>query len=89
LSFFDAFQGYKLILELMWISGLDEELLTWIETVFSCFREYWLNLFEGSVDKYASRAVNSQPDSATAKQRGEFFKEKFVTRLRELREQPL
>jgi type II pantothenate kinase len=52
-------------------------------------REYWLNCFEESVDKFMNRAQDSQPGSPSAKHRANKFKEKFVRRLRYLRQQPL
>ncbi|KAK3925782.1 4'-phosphopantetheine phosphatase [Frankliniella fusca] len=51
-------------------------------------RHYWLDSFETSVDKYVQRAVLSQPDSETAEERGQKFKDKFVARIRYLRTHP-
>ncbi|PSN34733.1 Pantothenate kinase 4 [Blattella germanica] len=44
-------------------------------------REYWLQCFKESVDKFVTRAVHSQPHSLTAKERAEKFKEKYISRL--------
>ncbi|XP_049852310.1 4'-phosphopantetheine phosphatase isoform X1 [Schistocerca gregaria] len=51
-------------------------------------RNYWLQCFEESIDKFVLRAVESQPDSDTAKDRAQKFKEKYLSRLQYLKEQP-
>ncbi|XP_067014229.1 4'-phosphopantetheine phosphatase [Anabrus simplex] len=51
-------------------------------------REYWLQCFEESVDKFVSRAIQSQPHSPTAKERAHSFKEKYMSRLHYLKHQP-
>lgn len=51
-------------------------------------RVYWLNCLESSVEKFVERAVKSQPHSDTAHSRAMQFKEKYVSRLHHLREQP-
>ncbi|XP_071440358.1 4'-phosphopantetheine phosphatase [Hetaerina americana] len=51
-------------------------------------REYWLSCFEESVEKFALRAMESQPGSSTAKDRAHKFKQKYVCRLHYLREHP-
>ncbi|GLG95538.1 Pantothenate kinase 4 [Gryllus bimaculatus] len=52
-------------------------------------REYWLQCFEESVDKFVARAIQSQPDSPSAKERAHKFREKYVSRLHYLKHQPL
>jgi len=51
-------------------------------------REYWLNCLEEAIDKFAERAVNSQPSTADAEKRAVHFKEKYVRRLHELKKNP-
>lgn len=51
-------------------------------------RDYWLQCFEESVDKFVARAIHSQPHSPTAKDRATKLKEKFVNRLHYLHLQP-
>ncbi|KAJ9573501.1 hypothetical protein L9F63_009065, partial [Diploptera punctata] len=51
-------------------------------------REYWLQLFEEILDKFAVRAIQSQPHSDTAKERAQKFKEKSISRLHYLKHQP-
>lgn len=51
-------------------------------------RDYWLQCFEESVDKFIARAIHSQPHSQTAKGRATKLKEKYVNRLHYLHLQP-
>ncbi|XP_014217722.1 pantothenate kinase 4 [Copidosoma floridanum] len=51
-------------------------------------RNYWLECFQKSVDKFITRAIDSQPQSPTAKDRATKLKEKYISRLHYLREQP-
>ncbi|XP_076763121.1 4'-phosphopantetheine phosphatase [Xylocopa sonorina] len=51
-------------------------------------RDYWLQCFEESVDKFVARAIHSQPHSPTAKERATKLKEKYVNRLHYLHLQP-
>uniref|UniRef100_A0A8D9BAG8 Pantothenate kinase 4 n=1 Tax=Cacopsylla melanoneura TaxID=428564 RepID=A0A8D9BAG8_9HEMI len=51
-------------------------------------REYWLNCFKESVNKFAERAIASQPDSNTSQERARLFKEKYISRLDHLKQQP-
>ncbi|XP_076656688.1 4'-phosphopantetheine phosphatase [Halictus rubicundus] len=51
-------------------------------------RDYWLQCFEESVDKFVARAIHSQPHSPTAKDRATKLKEKYVNRLHYLHSQP-
>ncbi|KAK0087884.1 hypothetical protein PV325_013873 [Microctonus aethiopoides] len=51
-------------------------------------REYWLQCFEKSVDKFVARAVQSQPHSLTANDRATKLKEKYINRLHYLHLQP-
>ncbi|XP_029037853.1 4'-phosphopantetheine phosphatase [Osmia bicornis bicornis] len=51
-------------------------------------RDYWLQCFEESVDKFVARAIHSQPHSPTAKDRATKLKEKYVNRLHYLHLQP-
>jgi len=51
-------------------------------------RDYWLECFEKSVDKFIARAIHSQPQSPTAKDRASKLKEKYINRLHYLHEQP-
>ncbi|XP_076621257.1 4'-phosphopantetheine phosphatase [Colletes latitarsis] len=51
-------------------------------------RDYWLQCFEESVDKFVARAIHSQPHSLTAKDRATKLKEKYINRLHYLRLQP-
>ncbi|KAJ8683639.1 hypothetical protein QAD02_019431 [Eretmocerus hayati] len=51
-------------------------------------REYWLQCFKGSVDKFINRAIYSQPQSPTAQDRANKLKEKYVKRLEYLRQHP-
>ena len=53
------------------------------------FRDYWLQCFEESVDKFIARAIVSQPQSPTAKDRASKLKEKYINRLHYLHLQPL
>lgn len=53
------------------------------------YRDYWLQCFEESVDKFVSRAIHSQPHSPTANDRGLKLKEKYINRLHYLHAQPL
>lgn len=57
-------------------------------TLDSEAREYWLHCFEDAIDKFVARAVASQPDKNDAIERGEIFKEKYVERLRHLKQHP-
>lgn len=52
-------------------------------------RDYWLQCFEESVDKFVSRAIHSQSHSPTAKDRGSKLKEKYINRLHYLHTQPV
>lgn len=51
-------------------------------------RDYWLQCFEESVDKFIARAIHSQPKSPTAKDRASKLKEKYINRLHYLHLQP-
>ncbi|KAK6641070.1 hypothetical protein RUM44_012769 [Polyplax serrata] len=51
-------------------------------------REYWLQCFEETVEKFAKKAVESQPGNPSAASRAESFKEKFLVRLREWKTNP-
>ncbi|KAK7602808.1 hypothetical protein V9T40_006782 [Parthenolecanium corni] len=51
-------------------------------------REYWLHCFEEKIDTFVSRAISSQPNNATAVERAELFKEKYIKRLHHLKVQP-
>ncbi|XP_017794391.1 PREDICTED: pantothenate kinase 4 [Habropoda laboriosa] len=51
-------------------------------------RDYWLQCFEESVDKFVARAIDSQPHSPTAKDRATKLKEKYVNRLHYLHLEP-
>ncbi|XP_076171818.1 4'-phosphopantetheine phosphatase [Ptiloglossa arizonensis] len=51
-------------------------------------RDYWLQCFEESVDKFIARAIHSQPHSLTAKDRATKLKEKYINRLHYLHLQP-
>uniref|UniRef100_A0A023F3Z0 4'-phosphopantetheine phosphatase n=2 Tax=Triatoma infestans TaxID=30076 RepID=A0A023F3Z0_TRIIF len=51
-------------------------------------RNYWLDCFEKSIDKYVDAAMSSQADSETAPERAKQFKEKYIKRLHKLRQQP-
>ncbi|XP_024937354.1 pantothenate kinase 4 isoform X2 [Cephus cinctus] len=51
-------------------------------------RDYWLQCFEESVDKFVARAIHSQPQSPTAKDRASKLKEKYINRLHYLHLQP-
>ncbi|OAD56075.1 Pantothenate kinase 4 [Eufriesea mexicana] len=51
-------------------------------------RDYWLQCFEESVDKFVARAIHSQPHSPTAKHRATKLKEKYINRLHYLHLQP-
>ncbi|KAI5710818.1 hypothetical protein M8J75_011640 [Diaphorina citri] len=51
-------------------------------------REYWLNCFEESVNKFAERAIASQPHSTTGEERATKFREKYVSRLHHLKQHP-
>ncbi|XP_075235661.1 4'-phosphopantetheine phosphatase-like isoform X2 [Lycorma delicatula] len=51
-------------------------------------REYWLQCFEESVDKFVGHAIASQPHSKTAQERAQLFRDKYVTRLHHLQHQP-
>ncbi|RZF32049.1 hypothetical protein LSTR_LSTR005953 [Laodelphax striatellus] len=51
-------------------------------------REYWLQCFEDSLDKFVVTAVASQPSSETGELRAQQFRHKYVSRLRRLRRQP-
>ncbi|XP_011501587.1 PREDICTED: pantothenate kinase 4 [Ceratosolen solmsi marchali] len=51
-------------------------------------RDYWLGCFEESMDKVIMRAIESQPESPTAKDRAKKLKEKYINRLHYLHKQP-
>ncbi|XP_066588941.1 4'-phosphopantetheine phosphatase [Prorops nasuta] len=51
-------------------------------------RDYWLQCFEESIDKFITRAIHSQPHSPTARERAAKLKEKYVNRLHYLHIQP-
>ncbi|XP_046667843.1 4'-phosphopantetheine phosphatase [Homalodisca vitripennis] len=51
-------------------------------------REYWLQCFESQVDKFVQKAIESQPQSKTAPTRGQQLKEKYLSRLQHLKQQP-
>ncbi|KAG6801295.1 pantothenate kinase 4 [Apis mellifera caucasica] len=51
-------------------------------------RDYWLQCFEESVDKFIARALHSQPHSPTAKDRATKLKKKYVDRLHYLHLEP-
>ncbi|XP_046754003.1 4'-phosphopantetheine phosphatase isoform X2 [Diprion similis] len=51
-------------------------------------RDYWLQCFEESVDKFIARAVMSQPQSPTAQDRAVKLKEKYINRLHYLHVEP-
>ncbi|XP_063984374.1 4'-phosphopantetheine phosphatase [Diachasmimorpha longicaudata] len=51
-------------------------------------RDYWLQCFEESIDKFISRAICSQPQSPTAKERASKLKKKYINRLHYLHLQP-
>ncbi len=52
------------------------------------FRQYWLECFEESLDKFVSQAIKSQPHSADAPARAQKFKEKYISRLQYLKQHP-
>lgn len=55
----------------------------------SCFsRQYWLECFEESLDKFVSQAIKSQPHSDDAPARAQKFKEKYISRLQYLKQHP-
>ncbi|KAL0276032.1 UNVERIFIED_CONTAM: hypothetical protein PYX00_003707 [Menopon gallinae] len=51
-------------------------------------REYWLECFKGSSQKFRTRAEESQPDSPSSKHRAEKFQQKFLVRLQYLKKKP-
>uniref|UniRef100_A0A915ITW2 4'-phosphopantetheine phosphatase n=1 Tax=Romanomermis culicivorax TaxID=13658 RepID=A0A915ITW2_ROMCU len=51
-------------------------------------RDYWLECFEQGVDKTIKKALESQPNSADAKERAANFKHRYVQCLRTLKAQP-
>ncbi|KAK2586990.1 hypothetical protein KPH14_010961 [Odynerus spinipes] len=51
-------------------------------------RDYWLQCFEESVDKFVARAILSQPHNPTAENRATKLKEKYINRLHYLNLQP-
>ncbi|XP_043466840.1 4'-phosphopantetheine phosphatase [Leptopilina heterotoma] len=51
-------------------------------------RDYWLQCFEESVDKFIAKAILSQPHSSTATERARKLKEKYVNRLHYLHLKP-
>ncbi|XP_035721308.1 4'-phosphopantetheine phosphatase-like [Vespa mandarinia] len=51
-------------------------------------RDYWLHCFEESVDKFVARAILSQPQNPTAKDRATKLREKYINRLHYLNLQP-
>ncbi|XP_012284879.1 pantothenate kinase 4 isoform X2 [Orussus abietinus] len=51
-------------------------------------RDYWLQCFEESIDKFVARAIHSQPQSPTAKDRASKLKEKYINRLHYLHLKP-
>ena len=57
-----------------------------IVVVFS--RQYWLECFEESLDKFVSQAIKSQPNSDDAPARAQKFKEKYISRLQYLKQHP-
>ncbi|KAJ8310602.1 hypothetical protein KUTeg_012467 [Tegillarca granosa] len=51
-------------------------------------RQYWLDCFANSVDKTKQQAIRSQSQSKDVEERAENFKAKYLTRLKELKENP-
>ncbi|XP_014615545.1 PREDICTED: pantothenate kinase 4 isoform X1 [Polistes canadensis] len=51
-------------------------------------RDYWLQCFEEFVDKCVAKAILSQPQNPTAKDRATKLKEKYINRLHYLNLQP-
>lgn len=51
-------------------------------------RQYWLQCFEESLDKFVAQAIKSQPNSMDAADRAGKFKEKYIGRLQYLKQHP-
>jgi len=51
-------------------------------------RQYWLQCFEESLDKFMAQAIKSQPNSIDAADRAKQFKEKYISRLQYLKQHP-
>ena len=57
-------------------------------TTFYSNRQYWLECFEESLDKFVAQAIKSQPSSPDAPARAQKFREKYISRLRYLKQHP-
>jgi len=55
---------------------------------FFLIRQYWLECFEESLDKFVDQAIKSQPNSPDAPARAQKFKEKYINRLQYLKQHP-
>lgn len=51
-------------------------------------RQYWLECFEESLDKFVAQAIKSQPSAPDAPARAQKFREKYISRLRYLKQHP-
>ncbi|XP_064615382.1 4'-phosphopantetheine phosphatase-like [Liolophura sinensis] len=51
-------------------------------------REYWLQCFSESIERTRCQAVSSQPNSDDVEQRASKFKEKYLSRLQDLKQNP-
>ncbi|XP_064639060.1 4'-phosphopantetheine phosphatase-like [Lineus longissimus] len=51
-------------------------------------RQYWLKCFEDATDRFMNQAIKSDNNTENARQRAQQFKEKYIQRLYELRENP-
>uniref|UniRef100_T1INC0 4'-phosphopantetheine phosphatase n=1 Tax=Strigamia maritima TaxID=126957 RepID=T1INC0_STRMM len=51
-------------------------------------RDYWLQCFEDATDKFVAQAISSQPNTDDAAARASKFRDKYLNRLKHLREQP-
>ncbi|XP_071551021.1 4'-phosphopantetheine phosphatase isoform X2 [Panulirus ornatus] len=51
-------------------------------------RDYWLSCFEGSLGSFVNRAISSQPNSPDSRERANKFRDKYLQRLRNLKNHP-
>ncbi|KAK4312227.1 hypothetical protein Pmani_016307 [Petrolisthes manimaculis] len=51
-------------------------------------RDYWLSCFESSLGSFVNRAISSQPNSPDSQERANKFRDKYLQRLRNLKNHP-
>ncbi|XP_050719238.1 4'-phosphopantetheine phosphatase-like isoform X2 [Eriocheir sinensis] len=51
-------------------------------------RDYWLSCFESSLESFVDRAISSQPNIPDSQERANKFRDKYLQRLRNLKNHP-